>query len=250
MKMGGGNLRRRYPFYARIVTLLLFVLGVLVASGSVHAWTVVRFLGSRGFDDGGYRDPVFSNGLTYYFFDVPFFRMLLGYLLAVSIFAVLIFWLSSRFWALRDLFLAPGGPDSVSFELRDLDLAGTLGAGFVRIGGAIFLLALAVRFYLSRYDLLFEDHGSLVGIDWVAENLTLPLIWLKILAALACAVFLLGRRWQLLLLLPAVLILAGILPSIVTAAYVRPSEITIQRPIKLIDTVDLEGGPGTSFCSL
>jgi uncharacterized membrane protein (UPF0182 family) len=229
MKWSGTGLRQ-YPFYGKLATLAILGLSVLLASATVHSWTVVRYAGSRGFADDGYRDPVFNNPLTFYFFEVPFYRLLLGYVLAVSLAAAVVFWVTSRFWSLRELFRSQGNPEAMAMDLRDLDLAGALGSNFVRAAGAVFLLALAIRFYLSRYDLLLDDHGSLVGIDWVAQNLSLPLIWLKILAAIACAAFLLAGRFRYLLALPAVLILAGVLPSLVTAVYVRPSEITIQRP--------------------
>jgi uncharacterized membrane protein (UPF0182 family) len=69
-----------------------------------------------------------------------------------------------------------------------------------------------------------------VGVDWTAENVSLPLFWLKSATALAAAAaFLLGRyRWA--LVFPAALLLGAVVPPVVSSLYVRPSEITIQRP--------------------
>ena len=52
----------------------------------------------------------------------------------------------------------------------------------------MFLIALAVRFYLSRYNMLLNDHGFMVGIDYVDQNIGLPLQWVLIVSLPA------GRR--------------------------------------------------------
>ncbi len=63
-----------------------------------------------------------------------------------------------------------------------------------------------------------------------SENLVLPLLYLKIAVALASAAAILTGRARFALLLPLALAAAAVAPSIVHAVYVRPSEITIQRP--------------------
>lgn len=218
-----------YPGYAKFATVAALLLGLLVSRATVDGWAVVRYAGSRGLAFSGYRDPVFGNGLPFYFFDLPFYRNLLGYVLAVSLAAAVVYWLTSRFWRIRSAFEARAEGDA-GFEVQGLDLAEALGSVFVRGALGVFLLALAVRFYLDRYDLLTEDRGSVVGIDWVGENLVLPLIWLKIAAAVLGAAALWAGRARLALLLPVVLLASAAVPAIVHAVYVRPSEITVQRP--------------------
>ena len=40
---------------------------------------------------------------------------------------------------------------------------------------------MAARFFLARYSLLLEEHGSfMVGIDYVDQNIVLPLQWVEI----------------------------------------------------------------------
>lgn len=229
MKSAGTGLREN-PNYARLASGGLLLLSVILSSAAIDSGAVIRYAGSRGLDPGAWRDPVFGNPLAFYFFQLPFYRVLLGYLLTVSFFTAAIYWLTARGWSLRQRVSGWQQSGPVEIEFRDLGLQGAFEAQFLRSAAAIFLLALAARFFLGRYDLLLEDHGSLVGVDWVAENLTLPLIVLNILAACAGAVgVFLGRlRWV--LLVPAAILLSGVLPRIVTAVYVRPSEITIQRP--------------------
>ncbi len=61
--------------------------------------------------------------------------------------------------------------------------------------GAVFLLALAVRFFLGRYGMLLNEHGSfMVGIDYVDQNVALPLQWVLIAACVLCGGGARGRR--------------------------------------------------------
>lgn len=229
MKHAGTGLREN-PTYARLATGALFLISILISAASLDSGTVIRWAGSRGLAASAWRDPVFGHPLAFYFFQLPFYRVLLGYVLGVSFFTAIVYWLTARGWALRQRFSGWQQPGQIEIDFRDLGLQGAFDAKFLRGAAAIFLLALAVRFFLGRYDLLFEDHGSLVGVDWVAENLTLPLITFNILATIAAAAAILVGRLRWALLLPAALLISGFLPRIVTAVYVRPSEITIQKP--------------------
>ena len=62
----------------------------------------------------------------------------------------------------------------------------------------VLLLALAVRFFLGRYEMVYNEHGTfLVGVDYVDQYIGLPLQWLVIVACLAAAVLVWMRRWLL-----------------------------------------------------
>ena len=227
MKHAGTGLRH-HPVYASISTVVLLLLGAFLAAATVDGWTIVRWAGSRG-APGGWQDPVFGHPLSFYFFDVPFYRVLLRFVLGTSLAAALVFWAAARFWDLRSrtwFATEMGGP--VEFDFGDL--RGSFEARFLRAAAALFFVAWAVSILLGRYDLLFEDHGSLVGVDWTADNVSLPLAWLKFAAALAAAAAFLAGRFRWALVFPAALIVGALLPPLFTALYVRPSEITIQRP--------------------
>ena len=71
----------------------------------------------------------------------------------------------------------------------------------------VLLLALALRFYLGRYEMVYNEHGTfLVGIDYVDQNIGLPLQWLVIFACLAAAVFVWMGRWLLAALMALALV--------------------------------------------
>jgi uncharacterized membrane protein (UPF0182 family) len=226
LKSGGGGLAR-YPGYARISALVLLLLSIVLAFSTVDAWTVARYYGARDLGDG-YRDPVFNQSLSFHFFEMPFYRLLLGFVSVAAVAGGLIYWLASQammlIGRLRDL-----PPDG--FDLRDLNIGRALDTGFIRVMGALFFIGLAIGFYLDRYDLLRNDHGLLVGVDYVDENFTLPLLWMLVGASLVSAV-LFVMRWRIAAigLLGVLYVISAVVPKLVYTFYVKPSEITIQRP--------------------
>jgi hypothetical protein len=220
-----------HPLYAKISAAALLLVGIVVSSATVDGWTVMRWVGSSGAPATTWNDPVFGRPLSFYFFDLPFYGLLLRFLLTVSFLAALTHWATSRAWSLKERLrgLQHSEGQAFEFDVQDLRLGELMELGPVRIAAAVFFLALAARFFLDRYDLMFEDHASLVGVDWVAEHISLPLLWISIAGCLLAAAGFLARRLKLALLLPAALLVYFFLPRIAAAVYVRPSEITIQR---------------------
>ncbi|MBL0160271.1 MAG: UPF0182 family protein [Bryobacterales bacterium] len=229
MKHAGTGLGE-HKTYAKLATAALFVVGLPLALATVDSWTVVRWAGGNGLDTGAYRDPVFGKPLAFYFFELPFYSLLLRFVLGVSVLAAIVHWLTARGWTLKGQAAdwREGGIPQI--DVRDLDPRGALESAFLRGVAAVFLAGLAVRYYLDRYDLLLEDHGSLVGVDWTAENLTLPLLWITMAVCVIAGAAILAKRPKIALLVPVALALSAVVPPIVTSVYVRPSEITIQKP--------------------
>jgi uncharacterized membrane protein (UPF0182 family) len=225
-----GRSLRRMTTYRRLSTLGLLVLGLLTGAASIDSWVVVRYFGSRGLppDATAWQDPAFGNPLSFYLFDLPFYSVLLSYLLAVTVIAMLIYWITGRFWQIRDEL--PRFEQMGEFDFSILRLEGGLRSSFLRAVGAVLLLALGMKFYLGRYDYLFKDHGFMVGMDYVDQTITLPLQLALVASCVAAAVLLLLGRWKLVAIVPAILVLRSVVPAAVGAIYVRPNEIAIQRP--------------------
>jgi len=230
MKSAGTGLRQ-HPLYAKLATLVIVVAGLLLAMATVDAWTIVRYFGGASLDGSKtFSDPVFGNNLLFYFFVLPAYQLALRFVLVTSLAAAVVFWLTARGWSIRQSMTDWDREAPFAFDPSDLRLSAALESRFFRMAATIALLAFAARLALGRYSLLVEDHSSLVGVDWVAEYVTLPLIWLSVAACLLCAVALLTGRYRWMLVLPLALAAQSICPAIVHAVYVRPSEITIQRP--------------------
>jgi len=226
-----------HKLYARIAALALLFLAYIIAGSSIDTWTVVRFAGSRGLPTeahfSGWHDAVFQQPLSFYLFDLPFYILMRGYLLALAIVCILVYWVTARGWQLSHRL-----PELR--EARELDpgifkLEGGLESKFLRGAAVALLLAMALRFYLGRYEMVYNEHGSfLVGIDYVDQNIGLPLQWLLIAASLAAAVFVWMGRWVLAGSMAIALLISFIAPRAVSALYVRPNEISLERPY--IDT--------------
>ncbi len=218
--------RRTMPFAA----LLLFVLGVIVSLATIDSWTIVKYFGGRGIADAaaGYREPVFGRPLSFYLFELPFYEVLLGWITGVALLTFIIYWLTARLWALQSSF--PEWKQRGEINLREILKGGAIDSVFFRGIGAFLLLIFAMRIFLGRYDMLFNEHGALVGIDWVDEKIALPLRWLTIGACGLAAALVSAGRAKYALPLALFLPLQAFVPRIVHTVYVRPNEIAIQRP--------------------
>src|SRR3954454_1992895 len=230
LKFAGTSIRE-HSVYTRIATLVLLLLAYLIAASSIDTWTVVRFAGSRGLPAAAtaWHDAVFQQPLSFYLFDLPFYLLVRSYVLAVVIFCILLYWVAARAWQLRFRFpdlRAPHELDASFFRLE-----GGLESKFLRGAGVFLLLAPAVRFYLVRYEMVYNEHGSfLVGIDYVDQKVGLPLQWLLVFGSVAAAAFVWLRRWMLAAAMALTLIISFLVPRAVSALYVRPNEISLQRP--------------------
>jgi uncharacterized protein len=230
VKFAGSSLRDN-RIYARIATLAILFLSYLIASASIDTWTVVRFAGSRGLaaSTSAWHDAVFHQPLSFYLFDLPFYLLLRSYVLAVVIFSILIYWVAARAWQLRYRFTDMRQPHEIDAGFFRLE--GGLESRFLRGAGVVLLLAMAVRFYLGRYEMVYNEHGSfLVGMDYVDQNFGLPLQWLLIGGSVAAAIFVWMRRWILAGSMALTLVISFLVPIAVSALYVRPNEISLQRP--------------------
>jgi uncharacterized protein len=230
LKFSGTGLSE-HRLYARISALALLFLSYLIAAASIDTWTVVRFAGSRGLPATAtaWHDAVFNQPLSFYLFDLPFYLLLRSYVLAVVIFSILLYWIAARAWQLRFRFNDLHRPQEIDAGVFRLE--GGLESRFLRGAGVILLLALAVRFYLGRYEMVYNEHGSfLVGMDYVDQKIGLPLQWLLIAGSVAAAAFVWMRRWMLAVFMASTLVISFVLPLAVSALYVRPNEISLQRP--------------------
>ncbi len=220
-----------HPIYTRIATLAILVLSILLAMATMDNWTVVRYFGGRtlGQNPSEWHDPVFGQPLAFYLFDLPFYSLALSLALAIVVVTALLYWLVARVWIMKDSISDWSQPGALNITLSSFTSA--LESRFLRSIAAVFLVALAVRFYLSRYGMLLNDHGFMVGVDYLNEYFGLPLQWLVIVACLASAVAV-ATRWLKVagFVVLAALGIRAVVPGLIALAYVRPNEISLERP--------------------
>ena len=212
LKFAGTGLGE-HRLYSRISTLALLILGYLVSAASIDTWTVVRFAGSRGLPAATtvWRDSVFDKPLSFYLFDLPFYGMLRGWVLALAIFSILLYWIAARAWQLRYKF--PELKDARELDPTFFRLEGGLESRFLRGAAVVLLAALAVRFFLGRYEMVYNEHGTfLVGVDYVDQYIGLPLQWLVVFACLAAAVLVWMGRWLMAAFMALALVVSFVVP--------------------------------------
>ena len=234
-----GVRQRDYPMYVWLVPVGLALLAVLFSQASIDYWTVMRFFGSRRLTvpADAWKDQVFSRPLSFYLFSLPFYSQVLQFVFVLAILCALVFWATARGWQLAERFRFERDrrlvrtPGTFDFEPRSLILPGASRTGFLRTIAVIVLLGLAAWFFLGNYELLFNSHAFMTGADFVDEKITLPLRWVLIAATLAAIPWgWLGKYKNAAYLLVSVFGLQLIVPGIIRAVYVRPNEISIERP--------------------
>jgi len=228
VRFAGGQVSD-YPLYSRLSSVVMLALAFFVADASIDNWTVLRFAGSRSLSHtGGFPDPIFGKPVTFYLFDLPFWSDIRGYIFAVVILSILVYWLVARGWQLRfslpEIFRG-------TVDLSVLKLSGGLESRFLRVAAAFFLFALAFKFYLGRFEMVWNQHRFMVGIDYTDDHFTLPLYWVVIAALLIGSALIGARKWIAAgALVGASLVLMYIIPIAAGALYVKPNEISLERP--------------------
>ncbi len=218
-----------WPLYAKLSTLAVAFVSLILTLSTVEGWTVARYVGGRGASTSAWTDPVFGKPLPFYFFDLPFYNMLLSWVAATAFVGALVYYVAARGWQLKhDM---PGYVLGQELDLRDLGRLGRLETGLLKGLAALFLVALAAQFWLGRYELMLSDHGNLmVGIDYLQQNLGLPLQAIKAGAAVLAAILVVIGRRKLAIACAAVLVIDFLLPPLAASLYVRPNELMLEKP--------------------
>jgi uncharacterized protein len=167
-------------------------------------------------------DPIFGLDVSFYLFDLPFYRLLQG--LILGLLAVTLLVVAGRYaiGALR-------GRLSLTRPAR------------IHLGilGALILVAIAVGYQLDRFGLVYSDRGVAIGVSYTDQNAVMPALVILTVVALVVAVLVvvgaaLGR------LLPigigiaawliATVLLLGVYPEFVQRFNVQPNELALESP--------------------
>jgi uncharacterized membrane protein (UPF0182 family) len=203
---------------ALILIIIISAIQGLAASGS---WLkVMMYLNRTPF---GRADPIFNNDITFYVFELPFYKFLLSYLLTVLLLGLLV---------LAVMY--------ATFNWKLL-MKATLNFRIV-LGG--FLAVLAIRTYLGRYNILYSETGVVYGAGYIDVTIRqyIPVILAAFFILSALAILVSG--WlgstsapsipKILAVMIAAIILISILGGIATVLIqeykVTPNELELERP--------------------
>jgi uncharacterized membrane protein (UPF0182 family) len=229
--------RGAYALYNRASAAFLLLVSFVFLASSIDAWKVMAYVGASGIQvpEGAWQDPVFSKELSFYLFDLPFYYVLLRYLLGLAIFVIVVFWATARGWQVYERFQrfrsAGGSTEQFDPGPNPLLLEGATRTSFARILGSVLLVGAAAWFFLGQYSLLHNQHAFMTGMDFVDEKVRLPLRWLVVAALIGAIPLLWARKLRVAVGVAAAAVIANaVVPGLVDLVYVRPNELSLERP--------------------
>ena len=198
-----------------IQRLRVFAIGIPVAFGLVGGlaaqgdWQIVQqFLHSTPF---GVTDPQFGIDVSFYAFELPFYRYVLNWLfIAVAMSFVVALVAHYVFGGIR--LTGRSGQVSAAARAQLAILAG------------VFVLLKAVAYFLDRYDLLFSTRNpNFTGATYTDLNAVMPakliLLFISLICAVAFFVAVFRRNLQLPAIATALLVLSSVLVGAASVSY-------------------------------
>lgn len=214
----------------RMKPLLLggaLLLSFLFALSMMGNWdTVLRFLYQEPF---GVSDPIFNHDLSLYVFTFPFLSIVFNFVLMLLFFSLL------------------GSALVLLITNRRLILDASMVPSFFKVGYFLFMVVLAFRVYLARYDILYSSTGVVYGAGFVDVHVNqyIPVLISLVLVVSGIAVLwyrapggeeggfthkgtlsIVGITVAVIL---GILIVGGVVSGIVQAYQVSPNELTLEE---------------------
>ncbi|MGY2129107.1 UPF0182 family membrane protein [Blastococcus sp. SYSU DS0617] len=213
------------PRAGLVLTAAAVVLGLFAGFAAQGSWET--WLTFRNSTDFGQADPQFGLDLSFFVFEYPFYRLVLGFGFAIVILALIGSLLTHYvFGGLR--LQTPGQKLTSAARVQISVLLG------------LFVALKAVAYWLDRYGLVYSDRGDVfIGASYTDVNALLVPKTILVFVAAVCAIAFFANVLVRNLLLPAaalVLLLASSLvigvayPAIVQQFVVKPSANEREAP--------------------
>ena len=200
-----------------------FLVGSMFAQATASSWLdVLSYIHQVPFD---VTDPVFERDVSFYAFTLPLLQFVRRFVMGV----LALTGMATAGWYL----LSAAAKDPQRPQLSDA------GRRHLLVIGAGMFAVSAVGWWLSRFELLVETNGAVVGIGYADEVARLPGYALAGVVALVASVVMLAatRRegWRLPVLTVAVTIGANYvftsaIPQMTEQYVVQPSQLELERP--------------------
>ncbi|HWO03479.1 MAG TPA: UPF0182 family protein, partial [Methylomirabilota bacterium] len=212
------------PLVRRLLLPVIGVISIFAGARATGSWpTVIEYLNGTAF---GQVDPLFGRDLGFYFFVLPFWRLLHGW--GTALVAGTLVLVAAVYVLQRSLVLTARGPRLAAGARTHL-----LGLG------ALLLVIRGVGFWLDRFDLLYSPRGLVFGASYTDVHASLPVLqWLVVLAVLcaaACVFQMFRPGWRFLVAGLVVLVVLwiaglGVAPALLQTYRVKPNELDFERP--------------------
>ena len=217
------------PFKKWALIAICAVVGLIAGASASGEWrTWLQWVNGVPF---GQKDPQFGMDVSFYAFDLPWYRFLLSFGFACAVLCLIAAALTHYLY---------GGLRLTSPGSR----ATAAATGHLSVLLGIFVSLKAIAYWLDRYGLAVKSSGlksadNWTGLRYVDANAYLPAKTILFCIAVICAVLFFAtlwrRTWQLpvigfgLMVLSAILI-GGLYPAIVQKFQVQPNEQAKEAP--------------------
>lgn len=224
-----------YHFSQRRVTVWLLVLSALISFGvsfiaGFTGWLdILSFMKYTTF---GQTDPIFGKDLGFYFFQLPFletiYEAFYGPLFFLTLFTTL-FYIVTGVLHLQTLKFWKKNAIRINFSARR----------HLALLFSVLFIFRAFGYFLDRYQLLYSQHGNVVGAGYTDLSATLPALNLLVsisLLAFISSLFSLFIHEVRLLTIPLVTLIVigsllyGIYPAMIQSFVVIPNELAKEAP--------------------
>ncbi|MFI6021419.1 UPF0182 family protein [Streptomyces sp. NPDC051287] len=217
------------PYKRWLLLAVTALVGLIAGASAAGQWrTWLMWVNGVPFHQ---KDPQFHLDVSFYAFDLPWYRFLLGFGFATAILSLIAAALTHYLY---------GGLRVTSPGARATGAA----TGHLSVLLGLFVALKAVAYWLDRYGLAvkssdFKATGNWTGLRYVDANAYLPAKTILFCIAVICALLFFAtlwrRTWQLpvigfgLMVLSAILI-GGLYPAIVQKFQVQPNEQAKEAP--------------------
>ncbi len=203
------------------------LVAVLTGSAMAGTWQTFALWWYAPQAAGGVTDPIFGRSINFYLFTLPAWQLMAGWLTMLCVIAcgiAALFLLVAG--GSRALAQRPGGPALLPWRGLSISVASLL-------------LVVALRVYLSRFELLFGHHTVFDGLTYTDAHVSLAGLLIVCaalvagaLAAAASSVFAPRGRWLAVAVAPAVIcyLAVGLVSWYVSSFLVKPNQLDRERP--------------------
>jgi uncharacterized protein len=208
--------------------LVFFVLSIFITIITLDSASILRWYGFRSSGaTTAWRDSFFNQPLSFYFFDLPLYDSVIRYVGLSALVCYVVIFLARQAGSLAS------GINGMREGAGNFNLKfGGRERGFLeRVLEAILLLCIAAGVSLGRFDYVTTELGYLTGLDWLAENVRIPLLNVLCVVLVLAALAAFTKYLRYALILCGIAVAASVVvPMGVQAVYLRPNEISLQRP--------------------
>ena len=232
--IGGRPLKLPVEPVLRLIALgISLVIAAATGASMAVEWPALALFWDAPHATGSVADPVFGQPLNFFLFALPAWQLIAGWLLTLAVItcALAVFFI-----------LITGGTRVLAGRLSRSVLLPWRG---LSITFAFLLLILAMRVYISRFELLLEDHTIFGGVTYTDAHITLTGLLIVcgalILGAAIAAVNSLRTPrglWLVAAILPAAVCYVAVqgVSWYVSSFIVKPNELVREKPYIVYNT--------------